>query len=323
LSLEEYDQISQNLGRLYRINLTGGEPFLRCDIIQIAHLFYRKNNLKELSVPTNGYQTPFIVSAVKEILRRCPNLKLNINVSVDGPPDVHDRIRKVKGGYRKAMETIDELVKIRSQSRNLTVGMNATMMPQNEDVFTTFIQQIRKTHKHLDSICADFISHRLEGGLSSNRCQRFMLSEKKWANLVRLLSTVQPKLSCNIFGYLKEVLCAFEEYQLYWVNRLCETTRQPPIPCKAHKLFLVVRETGDVSYCEEREYIGNVKNNSLLNISNSQEAKIVSNSIIKGECACSQCIFQEVNLITNSFNPQIFKFNRRILGSFLNQLKSN
>lgn len=88
-------------GKYDRLNITGGEPLLREDILDIVEVLDKKTCRLEIS--TNGYYTERIL----KVAERFPNI--TVRVSVDGLPSVHDRIRGLKGGFDHALRTILEL----------------------------------------------------------------------------------------------------------------------------------------------------------------------------------------------------------------------
>ena len=55
LSLKEIDELTKSLGNsLLNVNLTGGEPFARKDIIEIAKLYIKNTTIQSMYVTTNG-----------------------------------------------------------------------------------------------------------------------------------------------------------------------------------------------------------------------------------------------------------------------------
>lgn len=86
------------------IGLTGGEPTLRSDIAEIARFFHDTFPGAALGFQTNGLNPERVRSALKSILKFDPNF--NIAVSIDGPKDMHDKIRGISGAFDKAMLTI-------------------------------------------------------------------------------------------------------------------------------------------------------------------------------------------------------------------------
>jgi len=86
---------------IIRLNVTGGEPTIRTDIIDILSILNTKTNRLELS--TNGYFTDRIVN----IAKRFP--KITVRVSVEGLPALNDEQRGIKIGFDHALRTILEL----------------------------------------------------------------------------------------------------------------------------------------------------------------------------------------------------------------------
>ena len=55
LTLKEIDLLTKNLGKsLLNINLTGGEPFARKEIVEIAKLYIKNTTIQSIYVTTNA-----------------------------------------------------------------------------------------------------------------------------------------------------------------------------------------------------------------------------------------------------------------------------
>jgi radical SAM protein with 4Fe4S-binding SPASM domain len=114
LGLETIDNFFRHARHFSWIGLTGGEPFLRSDITDIADIVTRRSKrLSALHFATNGSMTDRVVSAAERIVARNNGLKLVFTISLDGPPDLHDAIRGSDGLWNKATETFLRLKKIR------------------------------------------------------------------------------------------------------------------------------------------------------------------------------------------------------------------
>src|SRR5207247_544136 len=91
--------------RFLWVDLTGGEPWLRKDFVDICEaLLTSCRHLVLLHYPTNGYLTDKIVAGTKEI-RRMGGAKLIVTISTDGDEAMHDEIRGVAGGWRGQIAT--------------------------------------------------------------------------------------------------------------------------------------------------------------------------------------------------------------------------
>lgn len=105
LTLDEITQLAKNSPFLSWIDFTGGEPTDRPDLVQVIKAFIDHcPDLLFVHFPTNGLKTRRIEKVVQELLAiKAPNLTLT--VSIDGPPELNDRLRGIPGDFEKAAET--------------------------------------------------------------------------------------------------------------------------------------------------------------------------------------------------------------------------
>ena len=107
---------------LKTINITGGEPFLRKDLIKVVGNIHTRAPTSRMVFSTNGLLTETIVSAISEIRRF--HRKVGVGISVDGPEEIHDGIRGVRGAFKRAISTIEGLKKVGVM--DLRIGMTLT-----------------------------------------------------------------------------------------------------------------------------------------------------------------------------------------------------
>ena len=89
------------------VNLTGGEPFLRADLPEIAEAVTERCPGVTLHVSTNGLATDRIVESSLRIRR--VNRRVGVRISLDGLGAEHDRVRGVPGAFKKAEGTMQAL----------------------------------------------------------------------------------------------------------------------------------------------------------------------------------------------------------------------
>lgn len=98
----------QNLPKtLMDINISGGEPFLRMDVVEIVKILSRENPKANIIISSNGFATKLIVDRMKEILKINPNV--GVVLSLDGIGKEHNAIRGIEDGFAKVMETFKQL----------------------------------------------------------------------------------------------------------------------------------------------------------------------------------------------------------------------
>jgi MoaA/NifB/PqqE/SkfB family radical SAM enzyme len=123
---EASPEVYKRLPRSLRdVNVSGGEPFLRKDLAQIAA------NVKEacpdarLVISTNGFQPERTERILGDIVDLDPNVA--VRVSIDGYGDMHEQVRRIPGGYDKCVRTLD--VCRRVGVKDLGIGM--TVLEEN------------------------------------------------------------------------------------------------------------------------------------------------------------------------------------------------
>lgn len=84
-----------------RLNITGGEPTLRNDLIKIVEILNEKT--KRLELVTNGSFPERVI----EVAKKFPDI--SIRISVEGFPRINEIQRGLKDGFENSLKTILEL----------------------------------------------------------------------------------------------------------------------------------------------------------------------------------------------------------------------
>ncbi len=125
---------------LKELDITGGEPFLRSDLLGLLEgicglkgSHYRA--LRSVAITTNGFLPRKIVEVIQEAapMMKEENIDLVIACGLDALGELHDKIRNFEGGWRKLQESIQGLLEIRDTHKNLVVGLKTTILPNNVD----------------------------------------------------------------------------------------------------------------------------------------------------------------------------------------------
>ena len=97
LTLDEIDVLTKNLGKsLLNVNLTGGEPFARKDLIEIAKKYLTNTTVQSIYVTTNASLPDRIKNFVNEITAFDNDVELTFQISIDDFPEEHNKVRKLK-----------------------------------------------------------------------------------------------------------------------------------------------------------------------------------------------------------------------------------
>ncbi|MDO8622088.1 MAG: radical SAM protein, partial [bacterium] len=81
------------------INVSGGEPFLHPQIVDIVRVLHETCPKARITISTNAFLTDLTVKRVTEILKFYP--KIGIRISIDGVGDMHERVRRIPQALEK------------------------------------------------------------------------------------------------------------------------------------------------------------------------------------------------------------------------------
>jgi MoaA/NifB/PqqE/SkfB family radical SAM enzyme len=86
------------LPQMVRLNITGGEPFIRGDLGGILDVVKKK--AKRVVISSNG----FLTQRTLQVMRN--HRDVGVRISFDGLGETHDAIRGVKNAHRKSLDTL-------------------------------------------------------------------------------------------------------------------------------------------------------------------------------------------------------------------------
>ena len=154
LTREELFALSESLGRIENLNLSGGEPFLRPEFGEICRKFIRQNHVKQIYVPTNGSFADRTVKQIRETLKESSLEFFVVEFSLDGMPEFHDHFRGMKNAFARSMETYDALVDVQREDPRLRIHAISTATHTNMD-------EIRRLTTYLFERCPHMEHHNL------------------------------------------------------------------------------------------------------------------------------------------------------------------
>lgn len=277
LSLKEIEKLSQDLGRLKLLSISGGEPFLRSDLADIVRIFTVNNQLRTVSIVTNATLPGKIKKEVKKMLEISNKLLVVICLSVDGTEKMHDSIRGVKGSFKKVVETYKKLRIIKKRYKNLRIRLNATVFNLN----------YKNLYQLIDQVPQLFPGNYL-----------LSLSLLRGKPRKKSLKLPPPNQLKKLFVYKINRLNG----ERSWSSKLLErivfavqmrilNKRKQIVPCEAGRLMGVVLEDGRVAPCELLSSIGSIREDSFRQIWQSKKAKSLRKKIVKRECFCThECV---------------------------------
>lgn len=251
LTLDQITEFFRNTEGLSWVNLTGGEIFLRQDLLDVlAAMAKHCRDLYLLNFPTNGYETDVIVTTVKRMLASMPFPKVLITVSLDGPSDLHDAIRNVPASWDRAVETYRRLRLLRNNRFAVYFGM--TLQRANAHAFEETVRAVRERIN--DIRYQDFhvnIAHTSQHYYGNAGCG---VGEDK-PQLLRQLEQIEALRRGNRFH---PVNFLEQRYQRMASSYL--TSNKTPVACQALAASFFMDPAGTVYPCTIfDEPIGNIQ----------------------------------------------------------------
>ncbi len=96
-----FDQIAHDfdMSQFRHINITGGEPFVRSDLLEVLQRISEKLCYRNIDIQTNG----IALGDEPELLDKLKDYGVTgLGISIDGIEESHDAFRRVRGGFAKA-----------------------------------------------------------------------------------------------------------------------------------------------------------------------------------------------------------------------------
>lgn len=282
LSLQEYKKISQKLGVVSVLLLSGGEPFVRADLNEICRHFINNNKIDTLSIPTNGILSDKIAQVSESLAKEFGNTVISINPSLDGMRDYHDMIRGVPGNFDRVVETIKKMEEIKRRYRNIQIIVNSVVNGDN-------IGEIRKLIVFLEQFNLDY--HALEIMRGERKDNHLKLPEVAAVKeLHRFMVERRERRIKNIFE--KIIVIGSLKYIYRMKENLLEG-KPWPIRCAAGECIAVVYPNGDFSLCELKKPLGNLRDNGydVHAMLRSKEARNGVADIEDTRCSCTHICF--------------------------------
>ncbi|UCB60255.1 MAG: radical SAM protein [Candidatus Bathyarchaeota archaeon] len=304
LSLQEIEETfsSQALKNLVSVGITGGEPFLRKDIVEIASTIAENNrNLVNIRITTNGFHTEKIVSNIHEILD-VTGLPIAVKISIDGVKATHDRIR-CSGSFSKAMSTLTYLKRLKEKGYDLSISIGFTAVDEN-------VNDIWKLYDEFGKDFEFFFKPAQTLPISPKGCPPLPISQKTRRSLIAFTCSY---LQNEFRGKRTLWNSSRKLYYRYLLDFLGHPSIRP-VPCSAAYSHFKLDSNGDVYACSVSPLrLGNVREAPLDKIWFSPSSFRIRRMITGGGCTCCTSCDLGPSILTFKWHEIILNY---ILGLF-------
>jgi len=293
MSFEELSKLSSTMPQFHDLWISGGEPFLRKDLAAIIQLFYANNRVRDVRIPTNGLPTQQTLKIVSSILESCPELRLEVDVSIDGFSKTHDRIRAVKGNFDTATNTITQLEKLRTHWPNFTLYVNTVITHENKDEITNLGNHFKQNHD-LDGHYFQIIrGDPKDPALQAVSAQQLKQIYQEVLPLNVHYTSKTPREISRLHGLQEAFWKAGYRFSYDTQFNNYAFGAKWKMPCTAGQTSIVIDYNADVRVCELRKPIGNLRKYAMdfNRFWRSFERKMEVDSVKRDQCFCTHICF--------------------------------
>jgi MoaA/NifB/PqqE/SkfB family radical SAM enzyme len=320
LSLDEIGRISAGMGKFLQLTLTGGDACQRDDLAEIAETFYKNNQVRNITLGTNGLNPEKVERLVASTASRCAGADITVELSMDGMPEVHDRIRGVEGAFERARETYGRLQALQKTHGNINTCIDITVSGSNQDLLKPIYTYIR------DKLSPDIINVLYVRGEPRNPAAKDV-DPGRYEEINRILEEDIRRGGVRSYKFMPDVL---NTKDILLRRLILKTVRENrfQLPCTAGCLTGVIQTEGDVYPCELLDSsIGNLREcgYDFPALWQGEKARAIRKTIRDTKCYCIHQCFLSNNIL---FNPRMVpkfiltylnlkwnKLRRRVTGS--------
>ncbi|MBU1999058.1 MAG: glycosyltransferase, partial [Candidatus Omnitrophica bacterium] len=281
--IKQFIEESEHLKKIKTIVLSGGESFLRKDLVEICGYLIKKFPNISLGILTNGVNTKSIIKTTKQILDNYQPKYFWLGSSLDGVGEVHDRIRSKKGAFLSLERTIKAC-----KREGINITLTFTLTAHN---FDQLIPAKKFAHKYGVEFYIQFV---VPKEVRENPVFNFTPSQlaKVEADVHKIM---EAELKDKNYQHLMQTIRE-ESYQglvakLYYLSHLVKYQRNPKRyfrKCVAGTKFAMLSPFGNLYFCPglKNGSIGNIRKEKFDNLWMSKKAESIREFISQELCHC-------------------------------------
>jgi MoaA/NifB/PqqE/SkfB family radical SAM enzyme len=268
--------------RVEHVVLTGGEPLLNRELDAICEFF------RDLGVRTTLLTTGLLLLKKADIVTAGFD---DIIISIDGPPDVHDRIRRVSGAFGAIQKGVAE---VRARRPGMSISCRTTVQKLNHTHLRATVTAARSLE--LDSI--SFLAADISSG-AFNREERWDTQRQNeialsHAELIALDEEIELLIQMHQQdinnGFIAESNAKLRRIGNRFREHIEGTLPKAPI-CNAPWVSAVIEDDGSVRPCFFHPPIGNANQLTLEEAINSEAALTFRSRLdIASNPTCQRCV---------------------------------
>jgi MoaA/NifB/PqqE/SkfB family radical SAM enzyme len=273
--IEDIDRLSVEW-----IVLSGGEPLMHSDLFRFCEVLRRRRNLR-ITLLSTGLLLERHARAVADCMT-------DVIVSLDGPPTVHDRIRRVPGAFAQLLRGVDAIFACRP---GYEISARSTVQRLNCHSLCETAHAAKSANlKSISFLAADVTTEAFNHprGWTADQQHSVALSEDQ----IPILEQQFEQLSTDWAGtgFVLENREKLQRIVRHFQVHLGLADAVAP-HCNAPWVSAVIETDGSVRPCFFHRPMGNLGSGNLLKILNGPEAVAFRTSLdVASNPVCRKCV---------------------------------
>jgi sulfatase maturation enzyme AslB (radical SAM superfamily) len=229
-------------------NLSGGEPTTRNDMVEIARVMLDNfPSLRKFGVNTTGMTPNRGIPMLTKIAEMCHErgIIFSTRVSIDGVGEMHNKVRKTKGGFDKALKTIRAMQELQKRIP-FNFGISTTIFSMNLDDAENILAWARKEKLDIVFNMVRFTEAMLGNADLAGTCKPIGAEEERMRKFFMDRVRMDPLLDGQNYIYMHYADMISNGYH-----------RMTPCPFQTQGIML--NPNGDLFFCENSDVVGNVR----------------------------------------------------------------
>jgi len=287
----EFHRIATGMPAFPRLLIGGGEPTLRPDLAAICRSFITRNRVTQLTLTSNGFRPERLRETVRRLLDLGRLRTLDVQLSLDGIGERHDRIRGQRGAFERVIAAYGLLRRLAEEDPVLHVRFNYTFSALNQD-------GVEETYRWLrEELGVERLGMTLIRGQVVDPAAR-ELDPRRYEAAARLVAAGESRELPGPLERLQRARVALERQH----NADVAQGRARPIRCLAGLLTAVIYEQGELAPCEMLpERFGNLRESGyrFAPLWRGPRAREFRERMRTGACSCT---FETTSRLNLSFH---------------------
>lgn len=241
LTLREYEKIIKICTSLgyHNFDISGGEPFLRDDLLDILSII-KKDQRNSITVVTNGTIANYSISELKQVISLVDEVHFSVESNDE---EVHDFLRGQKGAFAKTIEFVKKINELKRENNyTCSIGFNYIWREIDENA-------LFEIYRLATSLNLNFLEILKYIEMDGNRSSIY------YGNVFNVIDNVIPewnesklRIKFNLPSYLFPQYIKWKNNTSYSLNKIYFYFDALG-GCLKHSNNIVISATGEITAC--------------------------------------------------------------------------